>query len=109
MGKKEIRDLEDMLGSIALLLPDAEGGDKFHFFDEGYPYLQELFRRAEGDLVTLGMREVVEQVIQDTLVRVRQGEREVAQDRLIEVCSQLRDKSGTFAGMRKMYPAPARH
>ncbi|KQW51477.1 MULTISPECIES: hypothetical protein [unclassified Roseateles] len=70
MGKKEIRDLENIIGSAALMLPRADGEDKLHFHDEGYPYLQELDRRAKGDLVKLGMAETVERAIQECVVLV---------------------------------------
>lgn len=109
MGKKEIRDLEDMMGSTALLLPSADGEDRQHFHDEGYPYLQELYRRAKGDVARLGMTERVEHAIRECMVLVKQGAREAAQDLLLTACRELSEKSGTLAEMRKMYEAPTQH
>lgn len=109
MGKKEIRELEEMLGAAAVMLPKPGSEDKHHFHDESYPYLNHLYSAAKADVAKLGMTEVVEHAIRECMVLVKQGKREEAQDLLLAACGELREKSGTFAEMRKMYKAPARH
>lgn len=109
MGKKEIQDLEDMLGAAADMLPKPGGEDKLHFHDESYPYLNHLYADAKADVAKLGMTQVVEHAIQECMVLVKHGRREEAQDLLLAACGELRERSGTFAAMRKMYQAPTRH
>ncbi|KQW51478.1 MULTISPECIES: hypothetical protein [unclassified Roseateles] len=109
MGKKEVRDLEDTLAAVAGMLPMPDGEDKLHFHSEGYPGLLWFYEKAKADIAKLGMTEAVEHAIRECMVLVKQGEREAARDLLFAACGELREKSGTFAEMRKMYEAPTRH
>lgn len=109
MGKKQVRDLEDTLAAVAGMLPKHDGEDKLHFHTEGYPGLLWFYEKAKADIAKLGMTEVVEHAIQECMVLLKQGNREAAQDLLFAACGELREKSGTFDDMRKMYEAPNRH
>lgn len=109
MSKKEIRDLEDSLSAVAGMLPERGGEDKLHFYTEGYPGLLWFYEKAKPDIAKLGMTEVIEHAIDECMVLLKQGDREAAQDLLFAACGELREKSGTFDDMRKMYESPTRH
>lgn len=109
MSKKEVRALEDSLGAIAGMLPQPDGEDRLHFFEEGYPGLLWCYEQAKGDLAQLGMQDTVAHAITECMVLVKAGNPDAACDLLLAACGQLREKSGTFDAMRKMYEAPTRH
>ena len=109
MGTKEVRELEDTLAAAAAMVPTPQRGDPFRFFDVTYPYLVRSDEQARADVAKLGMTTDVEHAIAQCRALVEAGQSGVAADLLFEVCGQLREKSGTFAKMKKMYKAPARH
>lgn len=105
MGKREIQELESGLSSWALLLPHDDGSDPFHFFEEGYPGLHRRYTAARTEVSKLGLTEQVEATIRDCLTLVQQGRREEAQNLLFDTCGKLREKSGTWDDMRRLYTA----
>jgi hypothetical protein len=104
MGKKQIRELEDALSGVSGTLP-TPSEDKFHFFKETYPYLKHRYESARQDVAKLGMTELIEAAIRDCLPMALQGRRDEAEDLLIDACTKLREKSGTFDEMRHLYTA----
>ncbi len=105
MGRRELQDLEDALGTVWSLLPKEDGSDPYHFFTEGYPGLQWYYERAKLDVAKLGFTELVESTLRDCMVLVKQGERKQAQDLLINTSATMSEKSGTWDEMRRMYTA----
>ena len=105
MGKKQIQELESFLGSTAVFLPQPDGEDKHHFFSEAHPCLISIYEEAKADVAKLGMTELVESTIRDCMTMVNEGRRKEAQDMLYATSSALREKSGTWDEMRRMYTA----
>ena len=105
MGKKQIQALEDGLGSLALGLPKDDGEDKHCFHSEGYPGILWRYEQAKADVAKLGMTELVESSIRDCMTMVKEGRLKEAEDMLFETCGALREKSGTWDEMRRMYTA----
>jgi hypothetical protein len=105
MGKREIQELEDGLGSLALALPLPTGEDRHHFYDERYPGIHWRYEQAKADVAKLGMTELVENTIRDCLTLVKDGRQDEAERMLDATCGALRQKSGTFDDMRGMYTA----
>jgi hypothetical protein len=105
MGKKEIQALEDGLGSLALALPLPNGEDKLHFYDERYPGILWRYDQAKADLEKLGMLDLVQNAIQRCLPLVKEGRLKEAEHLLDSACGALRQKSGTWDEMRRMYTA----
>jgi hypothetical protein len=105
MGKKQIQDLEDTLGAAAGAVPREVGEDRLHFHAELYPYLLSVYEQAKTDVAKLGMTELVETTIRDCMTMVKAGQLKQAEDMLFETCGALREKSGTWDEMRRMYTA----
>jgi hypothetical protein len=105
MGKKQIQSLEDGLGSLAMALPSQTGEDRHHFFDERYPGILWRYEEAKADVAKLGMTELVERTIRDCMTKAQAGELKEAEEMLYATCGALREKSGTWDDMRRMYTA----
>jgi hypothetical protein len=105
MGKRQIQDLEDTLGAAAAAIPREDGEDRLHFRAEFYPYLMSVYEKAKVDVAKIGMTELVETAIRDCMTMVKAGQLKQAEDMLIEACGALREKSGTWDEMRRMYTA----
>jgi hypothetical protein len=105
MGKKQLQALEDMLGSTTVFLPQKNGEDRHHFYAEAYPHLRAVYEEARDDVAKLGMTEEVEHAIRECLTLTEQGKRDEAEHLLDATCGALRQKSGTWDEMRRMYVA----
>ena len=105
MGKKQIRDLEDGLAALTVALPSASGEDRHYFYTERYPGIQRSYELAKADVAKLGMTELVETTIRDCMAMVKEGRLKEAEDMLFDTCGALREKSGTWDDMRRMYTA----
>jgi hypothetical protein len=105
MGKKQIQSLEDFLSSTAVFLPQEDGQDRHNFYAEAYPYLLALYEEARADVSSLGLTAMVERTIEDCLTLAKEGRRDEAENMLITTSGALRQKSGTWDEMRRMYTA----
>ena len=105
MGKKQIQDLEDGIGSLAFAIPISADEDKHHFYLERYPGLIWRYAQAKADVAKLGLTELVESTIRDCMTMAREGRRKEAQDMLFATCRALSEKSGTWDEMRRTYTA----
>lgn len=105
MSKKQLQDLENALGALAIALPSDSGEDKLHFYAERYPGILWRYEEAKADVAKLGMTELVETTIRGCMTMVKEGRRKEAQDLLYATSSALSEKSGTWDEMRRMYTA----
>lgn len=105
MGKEQIQNLENALGTLAVALPSATGEDKHYFYTERYPGILWRYEQAKADVAKLGMTDLVETTIRDCMTMVKDGRRKQAQDMLFATSSALSEKSGTWDEMRRMYTA----
>ena len=105
MSKKQLQDLENALGALAIALPSDDGEDKLHFYAERYPGILWRYEEARADVAKLGMTELLETTIRECMTLVKVGQRKEAEDMLYATSSALREKSGTWDEMRRMYTA----
>lgn len=91
------------------MVPTPQRTETARFHDIIYPYLLRCYDQAKADVARLGMTAAVEHAITQCMVLVKAGRAEAGADLLIDICGQLRQKSGSLAELRRTYEAPERH